>query len=149
MNTEKKIEKEYIVHCFGFPVKLNNAPFVLYRGEWMLDIPMGYLSDKVASILATRNDKFNGKEIRFIRLKFNKNSKEFCDLFQIEPEELTLWEKKQYNKISMNPQIEKKIRSYILDSLSLFSQKSLTDEICRINESIEEMNIEILKFFVI
>lgn len=122
----KKIQKQYIDHGLGFPVKILNAPFVKIRGEWALDIDFKKYKKKVLLSLSTKPVRLSGNEVRFIRHYFEMSLKNFGKKFgDVAHSAVIKWEKHGDDTSCMGWAIEKDIRLAIVDHINpRFLQKT-------------------------
>ena len=66
--SDKKLQKEYVDHGFGFPIRLRNVPMVKVRRTWTPDLNYEALAVAVLKALCFKPVRLTGNEIRFIRL---------------------------------------------------------------------------------
>lgn len=117
MNKTKK-EKLFIDTGFGFPVALLNVPMIEIRGVLTSDIDYIKLSDEVLKSLVLKKSRLTGNELRFIRLTFEMNLKEFANRFYVTHPCIINWEKEKNNKTGMNWITEKDIRLFVYNKIT-------------------------------
>lgn len=115
---EKKIQKSFVDHGLGFPVKLCNVPMVKVRGVWTPDIDYNRLSLAVLKALCEKQTRLAGNEIRFIRLHFEMTLQEFAKRFSVSHVAVIKWEWMNNLATAMNWSTEKDIRLYLLSKIS-------------------------------
>jgi hypothetical protein len=116
---ETKIQKEFIDHGFGFPVRLVNVPMVKVRGEWTPNINYNHLAEALLFVLSHSPARLTGHQIRFIRTHFNMTLDKFAKRFCVTHAAVIKWEKTQQEPTAMNWSMEKDIRLFILSKLAV------------------------------
>lgn len=116
--TETKIQKMYVDHGCGFPVKLINAPMAKIRGEWVLDIDSNKLDEAVLRALIFKTTRLTGAEIHFIRVFFEMTLKDFGEKFDVTHPAVRKWEEAKSKATEMKWPIEKDIRLFALTGIS-------------------------------
>lgn len=111
---EKKIEKKYIDHGFGFPICLHDVSMVKVRGAWTLDVNYNDLTRAVAMSLASSKAFLTGDQIKFIRQFFEMTLKEFGDRFNVSHPAVIKWENQKSKPTKMDWSTEKDIRMEIV-----------------------------------
>lgn len=115
---EKKIQKTFIDHGFGFKVKLLNVPMIKVRGAWTPDIDYNLLTEAILKALCEKPARLTGHEVRFIRLHFEMTLQEFAKRFSVSHAAVIKWEKMKNKPTSMNWATEKDLRLFLLSQLS-------------------------------
>lgn len=115
---ETKIQKVYIDHGCGFPVKLINAPMAKIRGEWVLDINPNKLDEAVLRVLIFKPTRLTGAEIHFVRAFFEMTLKDFGKKFDVTHAAVKKWEAAGNIATEMKWSIEKDIRLFALTGIS-------------------------------
>ena len=111
---EKKIEKKYIDHGFGFPICLHNVPMVKVRGTWTPEVNYNKLTRAVAMSLASSKALLTGSQVKFIRQFFEMNLKEFGVRFNVSHPAVIKWENQKNKPTKMDWSTEKDIRMEIV-----------------------------------
>ena len=111
---EKKIEKKYVDHGFGFPICLHNVPMVKVRGVWTPDVNYNELTRAVAISLASSKKLLTGNQIKFIRQFFEMTLKDFGARFNVSHPAVIKWEAQKNKSTKMDWSTEKDIRMEIV-----------------------------------
>ncbi|MCO5142095.1 MAG: hypothetical protein M9962_03285 [Oligoflexia bacterium] len=114
---EKKTIKFYDDFGFGFQVRINNAPMVKIRGEWVLDLDHRKLQDALLRALASKHVRLTGSEVRFIRNAHEMTLVEFGEKFDVSHAAVIKWEKSGDKSTGMNWSTEKDIRLFVASKL--------------------------------
>lgn len=114
---ERKIQKEFIDHGFGFTVKLVHVPMVKVRGIWTPDIDYNLLTESVLTSLCEKPARLTGSEVRFIRLHFEMTLQAFAKRFAVSHAAIIKWEKTKNRPTMMNWSSEKDLRLFVLSKL--------------------------------
>ncbi|MBS1985189.1 MAG: hypothetical protein JST16_13550 [Bdellovibrionales bacterium] len=122
MGSQKKVQKSFIDHGFGFPVKLTNVPMVKIRGSFTPDINYNKLASLVLRGLAHKPCRLSGSEVKFIRNHFDMTLQSFAKRFNVSHVAVLKWEKTEHKKTPMSWALEKDIRLLILTHLSTKAQ---------------------------
>ena len=115
---KSKIIKEYIDMGCGFPVILEGAKLIQVLGHWALKIKYNQLEKEVLRRLINYNYRLTGNQVRFIRLYFNLNLKDFGKRLGVSHVAVLKWEKTKNAETGMAWCIEKDIRLYAQTQLS-------------------------------
>jgi len=127
MKKEKKIQKRYVDHGFGFPVAYLNVPMVKIRGEWTPDINYNKVSSLLLIALSQKPARFTGSEIRFIRHSFQMTLENFAKRFSVSHPAVIKWERSGMKATGMNWATEKDIRLEILRKMEKGGAKFFVD----------------------
>ena|SRR3989338_7668569 len=130
---EKKIQKVFIDHGLGFPIKLLNVPMIKVRGKWTPNINYTLLADIVLETLCWKPAKLTGDELKFIRQYFEMTLQEFAERFYVTHAGVIKWEKAKNKPIRMTWTTEKDIRLFILSRL-----EEKPKEIVQLYENLEK-----------
>ena len=120
---EKKIEKKFIDHGFGFPISLHNVPMTKVRGAWTPDVNYNDLTRAVAMALASSKALLTGHQVKFIRQFFEMTLKEFGDRFNVSHPAVIKWENQKNKPTKMDWSTEKDIRMEIVRRVAGNPQK--------------------------
>lgn len=113
-----KVIKEYMYMGCGFPIILEGAKLIHILGEWALKIRYNQLDEEVLRQLISRKVRLTGNQVRFIRLYFNFNLKDFGKRLGVSHVAVLKWEKTKNAETGMAWCIEKDIRLYAQTQLS-------------------------------
>jgi len=117
--SNKKVQKSYIDHGFGFPVQILDAPLRKIRGDWVLDLNFEKYERAVLFALAMKPVRLSGNEVKFIRHHFEVDLKAFGRRFgDVAHSAVIKWEKFGDEPTNMNWATEKDIRLAIVDKLN-------------------------------
>ena len=144
--TEKKIEKKYIDHGFGFPICLQNVPMVKVRGAWTPDVNYNTLTRAVAMSLASSKSLLTGNQVKFIRQFFEMTLKKFGERFNVSHPAVIKWESQKNKPTKMDWSTEKDIRMEIVHRV-VQSPKRIGDLFIGLEEkpskASESVNVEL------
>jgi DNA-binding transcriptional regulator YiaG len=112
--SDRRLQKEYVDHGFGFPIKLRNVPMVKVRGTWTPNLNYEVLADAVLKALCFKPVRLTGSEIRFIRLKAEMTLQAFAQRFGVTHPSVIKWEKQTDEPTKMSWSTEKDIRLFAL-----------------------------------
>ena len=116
--TDKKVQKTYTDHGFGFPVKLLNVPMIKVRGKWTPHVNYNDLTEALLIALCEKPVKLTGHEIRFVRLHFQLTLKQFAKRFAVSHAAVIKWEKTGDDPTNMAWTTEKDLRLFILSQMN-------------------------------
>ena len=116
---EKKIQKRFVYSGFGFPVVFLNVSMGKVRGAWTPLVDYNKLQKDLIKGLAHKPVRLTGYEIHFIRSYFEMTLAEFGDRFSVSHPAVIKWENAGDEATAMRWAVEKDIRLFILDRLSL------------------------------
>ena len=111
---QRKTQKTFTDHGFGFPVKLLNVPMVKVRGKWTPHIDYNVLSEAVLRVLSEKPVKLTGSEVRFIRQYFQLTLQQFANRFAVSHAAVIKWEKTEAKPTNMAWSTEKDLRLFTL-----------------------------------
>ena len=111
---ETKIQREFIYHGFGFPVKFKNVPMIKVRGTWTPKVDYQRIAKELLYALAFKPGRLTGHEVRFIRLEAGITLQEFGKRFDVSHVAVLKWEKAGDRVTPMAWSIEKDLRLSIL-----------------------------------
>ena len=114
---EKKIQRVFIDHGFGFPVKLLNVPMIKIREHWTPQINYNRLAELVLEELCFKAANLTGNEITFIRHYFGMTLQSFGKRFYVTHAGVIKWEKNKAKSTGMVWATEKDIRLFVLLNL--------------------------------
>ncbi len=114
---EKKIQRVFIDHGFGFPIKLLNVPMIKVRGNWTPNINYNRLAELVLEELCWKSSNLTGNEIKFIRQYFGMTLQAFAKRFYVTHAGVIKWEKNKTKVTDMMWTTEKDIRLFVLSNL--------------------------------
>lgn len=123
MSNERKIQKSFLDHGFGFPVRLVNVPMVKVRGHWTPEIDYNKLAAAVLRVLAHKPSRLTGFEVKFIRNHFGMTLQVFAKRFNVSHVAVLKWEKTGRDVTAMSWAIEKDLRLFALSHLSAKPQE--------------------------
>ncbi len=129
---ETKIQKEFLDHGFGFPVRLVNVPMVKVREEWTPNINYNHLAQAVLLALSHKPSRLTGNEIRFIRVHFAMTLQKFAKRFCVTHAAVIKWERMEKSPTAMGWTTEKDVRLFILSKLGVKS-----DELAKLYDKLE------------
>ena len=135
----EKIQKPFIDHGFGFPVKLFHVPMIKVRGIWTPNIGYNRLSKAVLKALCEKSARLTGNEIRFIRLHFEMTLQGFAKRFSVSHVAVIKWEATKNHPTPMNWATEKDIRLFLLSKISS-EPRDLASLYRRLEDRKEEKN---------
>ena len=118
---ETRIQKEFIDHGFGFPVRLRNVPMVKVRREWTPNLNYDHVARAVLQLLAFKASRLSGNEIKFIRTHFEMTLHDFSKRLDVSHVAVLKWERAKNQPTAMNWSTEKDIRLFILSKLRVKS----------------------------
>lgn len=113
-----KIQKTFVDHGLGFPVRLLHVPMVNVRGVWTPNINYNRLTQTVLEALCEKSSRLTGNEVRFIRLHFEMTLKEFAKRFAVSHVAVLKWESMKNHTTSMSWSIEKDLRLFLRSKTS-------------------------------
>lgn len=105
------------------PVILINAPMIKVRGEWALRVNYNDYQRAVLQLLARKETRLTGDEIRFTRTFFEMSVRNFAERFTVKQKAVLKWESKGSKSTEMAWSTEKDIRLFILDQLNNSSKE--------------------------
>src|SRR5262245_25565575 len=114
---EKKTQKTFIDHGFGFPIVLENVPMVKTRGVWTPHVDYNELGRVVLHALAFKPGRLTGHEIRFVRQQLEMTLQAFAKRFCVTHVAVMKWERAKAKSTVMSWTTEKDIRLFILSKL--------------------------------
>lgn len=113
---KSKIVKNYTYTGFIFPVELEKVEMVYYGKEWCPKIDIRKLASQVIEMLAYKNARLTGDEVRFIRAHYGMSLRDFAKQVAHETHAaVKKWEDKHDQPTRMNPNTELVIRNYIIE----------------------------------
>ena len=118
---QKKTVKRFVYTGFGFPVVLLDVTMGKVRGTWTPVVDYNRLQKNVVEALAYKPVRLTGNEIHFIRSYFGMTLAEFGDRFSVSHPAVIKWENAGDEATAMKWAVEKDIRLFILDRLSVKS----------------------------
>ena len=138
-----KIKKSYTDYGFGFPVQLNDFPFIKIDSAWVLDINFEKYERVVLFALALKSARLSGNETKFIRHHFEMDLKSFGRRFgDVSHSAVIKWEKYGDNPTSMSWAIEKDIRLAIVKKLKPRMIRKIYEELeCPLPKKLEKIKI--------
>lgn len=113
---KNKKRETFIYEGLGFPVLLVNVPMRKVLGEWAIDINFDQLQIEALRMLAKKQTRLTGKEIRFIRHYMDMSTHEFAKELEVTHVSILKWESE---KTHMNPNTEIVLRLRILKHLNV------------------------------
>ena len=116
--SEQKIQKSFIDHGFGFPIRLINVPMIRVRGKWTPNIDYNRLTEVVLRFLCDKTVRLTGNEVRFIRQHFEMTLQEFATRFAVSHAAIIKWERSKDDPTGMNWASEKDLRLFVLSKIS-------------------------------
>lgn len=116
---KKKIQKRFVYSGLGFPVVLLGVPMGKVRGSWTPLVDYNKLQKDVVKALAYKPVRLTGNEIHFVRSYFEMTLAEFGDRFSVSHPAVIKWENAGNEATAMKWAVEKDIRLFILDRLSV------------------------------
>jgi len=105
-----------IYEGLGFPIRLINVPMKKAFGEWVFDINFNHLQIAVLLLLAKKQTRLTGKEIRFIRHYLRQSTHAFAKLLGVTHVAVLKWESEERK---MTSSTEICLRLQILDHLEV------------------------------
>ena len=114
---ERKIQRVFVDHGFGFPIKLLNTPMIKVRGKWTPEINYNRLAKLVLEELSWKDSKLTGNEIKFIRQYFEMTLQSFAKRFYVTHAGVIKWEKAKTKASGMAWTTEKDIRLFVSSNL--------------------------------
>src|SRR3989338_2931031 len=114
---EKKIQRVFIDHGFGFPVKLLNVPMIKVSGNWTTNVNYDRIATLVLEELCWKDSRLTGNEIKFIRHYFKMTLQSFAKRFYVTHAGVIKWEKTKTKTTEMAWTTEKDIRLFVLSNL--------------------------------
>ena len=118
---QKKTVKRFVYTGFGFPVVLLDVTMGKVRGTWTPVVDYNRLQKNVVEALAYKPVRLTGNEIHFVRAYFGMTLAEFGDRFSVSHPAVIKWENAGDEATAMKWAVEKDIRLFILDRLSVKS----------------------------
>ncbi len=116
---KNKIQKRFVYSGFGFPVVLLDVTMRKVRRAWTPFVDYNKLQKDVVEALAYKPVRLAGNEIHFIRSYFGMTLAQFGDRFSVSHPAVIKWENTGDEATAMKWAVEKDIRLFILDRLSL------------------------------
>lgn len=116
---EKKIQKRFVYSGFGFPVVLLDVKMGKVRGAWTPLVDYNKLQKDVVEALAYKPVRLTGSEIHFVRSYFGMTLAEFGERFSVSHPAVIKWENAGDEATAMKWAVEKDLRLFILDRLSV------------------------------
>ena len=110
--TTRRVQKEFIDHGAGFPVRLCNVPMVKVRGVWTPELDYEKLADAVVKALCFKPVRLTGNEVRFMRLTSTMTLQGFAARFGVTHPSVIKWEKQADEPTRMSWSTEKDIRLF-------------------------------------
>lgn len=98
----------------GFAVIVQHAPMIKMRGQWVLDLNLNELQERVFRELAAKPARLTGNEIRFIRHYARMPIDKFGARFGVTHPAVVKWEKAGDAPTEMRWGTEKDIRLFVL-----------------------------------
>lgn len=114
----KKIQKKYLYEGLGFPIELHNVEMVKFEDEWHPKIDVRKIADAAIKALVLQKSRLTGNQIKFIRAYFSMSLRMFAKKVVNESHmAVKKWEDCGNKATSMDLNIEKILRLYILDKV--------------------------------
>ena len=120
---ETKIQKEFVDHGFGFPVKLKDVTMVKVRGAWTPKVDYQAIAKQLLVALAFKSGRLTGAEVRFIRQAQEMTLQEFGRRFDVSHVAVLKWEKTGIKPTAMSWAVEKDLRLFSLRAAGASSEK--------------------------
>ena len=133
-----KIVDEYFEYGCGFPIRLTNVPMVKDGNEWIPDIDYNKLDKLVLCEICKMPYRLTGNQVRFIRLYFEKNFKEFAALLRVKHSSVIHWEKQKDDSANITWGTELAIRLFVLYQLESRAKKFQQDYASLVDQQITE-----------
>lgn len=114
MKKKRKIQKEFEFDGFGIPLVLVDAPMVVLRGEWTLDVNFNQLEDALAMAVALKPSRLSGDEVRLLRLHLGHSFARFGEIFSRTKQAAMKWEKSKKEQTCMAWATEKDLRMHVV-----------------------------------
>ena len=137
---QRKIQRVFVDHGFGFPIKLLNTPMIKVRGKWTPEINYNRLAKLVLEELCWKDSRLTGNEIKFIRQYFEMTLQSFAKRFYVTHAGVIKWEKAKTKSTEMVWTTEKDIRLFVLSNLGATSK-----ELAQLYEKLESHPSNITK----
>ncbi len=110
--SKRKLQKEFVDHGFGFPIRLRNVPMINVRGVWTPDLNYETLANAVLKALCFKPVRLTGNEVRFIRLRSQMTLQVFATRFGVTHPSVIKWERQAEEHTKMSWSTEKDIRLF-------------------------------------
>lgn len=129
--TRMKPDKPFVYEGLGFPVELVGFPTKKIRDVVVPDMDLNELQEMVFRALITKESRFSGAEIKYIRSYLRETQSEFSkNLNQANHSIVSQWEAKGVKFTGMEINTEVVLRVYMYTSMSR-STKQATDPFWR------------------
>ena len=141
-------KKDYVDYGCGFPVVISFVTGEIVRGEWTPDINYKKLHDVVAKLLANKQFRLTGNEIKFIRHYCGMQASSFASYLGVNWKDVKEWEKVGDGVPDVRWPIERDMRMNVLDK-TLASNSEIGELYCRLRFECEKpTKVEMYKVFL-
>lgn len=111
----RKTQEKFVYTGFGFPVELRGkVPMMQFRGVWILDLDLAELTDRVVDILARKDTRLTGNQVRFIRQSLGLTLQAFGDRLGVSHAAVMKWEASADRPAPMKWAVELVLRLLLL-----------------------------------
>lgn len=111
---DRKVAARHTYRGFGFPVVLMGVPMVRVRGRWTPDVNLDELQSMLLEVVAERDGRLTGDEVRFIRLAHHMTLAAFAERFGVTHPAVLKWERAGARPSGMSWSTEKDMRLFVL-----------------------------------
>lgn len=123
----KKV-KTYTYAGLGFPIELKNVKMLQINDEWHPQINVKKVAAATMKVLLSQQERFTGNQIKFIRQYFSMSLRDFAkDVVNESHTAVSKWEKCGNEVTNMDINIEKVLRLYMHEKLSMKTAKQKSE----------------------
>ena len=107
----------------GFPIELYNVEMLYIDGDWHPKIDIKKVADDAIKALACQKERLTGNQIKFIRTYFSMSLRDFSNIVNESHTAISKWEKKGNKVASMDINIEKMLKLYLIEKVCVKTAK--------------------------
>jgi DNA-binding transcriptional regulator YiaG len=115
---ESKIVETWCYEGLGFPINLEKVEMVNISGEWHPKMDIRKIADQAIRMLASRDAKLTGNQVKFIRTYFSMSLRKFAkEIVRESHTAVAKWEACLNEPTKMDINIEMMLRLYVIEKL--------------------------------
>lgn len=108
-----RTKKNYIYNGFGFSLIIENAIFYYRMGDWLLELDVLGVADRVIRLLVVKPSGLTGGEVFFARTYFNFSKRKLAEKLNVSHTAVNKWEDRGNDKAHMDILTEVAFRSFV------------------------------------
>lgn len=125
---KKKTLKTYQYQGLGFPIELKNVEMLFIENEWHPKIDVKHVAEITIKKLITQHERLTGNQLKFIRRFLGMPLRDFAKkVVNVSHTAVNKWEKCEDKVTNMDINIEKILRLYLYEQVSMKTVKQKRD----------------------